>query len=101
MANEPELGVATYTAEQVAGAVIIHAKGDAPASGYRVWLEKSMIALYPPEFALYWEPPGGLAADVMMPFIVHVSFPAEDPVDSVIVRDADGAHEVPVEQVPD
>ena len=100
MANDPELGYATYTAEQVSGTVVIHAQGDAPASGYRVWLEKSMIDIFPPEFALYWEPPGGLAADMMMPFIVHVSFPAEDPVASVTVRDIDGMHEVPVEQVP-
>ena len=97
MANEPELGYGDYTAEQVEGTVIVHATGDAPASGYRVWLQQAMIDVYPPEFALYWEPPGGLAAAVMTPFIVHASFPAQDPVRHVIVRDADGVHTVPVD----
>lgn len=91
---EPELGLGVYTAEQMPGAVIVHATGDTPSAGYRVWLEKSMIDVYPPEFFLYWEPPGGLAADMMTPFIVHLSFPAEEPIKQVIVHDADGAHEV-------
>lgn len=97
MATEPELGYGEYEAEQISGTVIVHATGDTPASGYRVWLEHSMIDVYPPEFVLYWEPPGGLAADVLTPFIVHASFPAEDPVSHVTVRDADGVHTVPVE----
>ena len=101
MAMEPELGVGEYTAEQVAGAVIVHAAGDTPSAGYRVWLEKSMIAVYPPEFILYWEPPGGLAADMMTPFVVHVSFPAEEAVAQVVVHDANGAHEVPVTHLQD
>lgn len=96
MGSEPELGYGTYTAEQVDGTVIVHATGDTPSAGYRVWLQKSMIAIYPPEFALCWEPPGGLAADMMTPFIVHISFPADEDVKSVIVRDANGVHDVPV-----
>ncbi len=96
MAMEPELGVGDYSAEQVSGTVIVHATGDTPSAGYRVWLEKSMIDVYPPEFILYWEPPGGLAADMMTPVAVHASFSADEAVKHVVVRDADGAHEVPV-----
>ncbi len=55
-----------------------------------------MIDVYPPEFILYWEPPGGLAADMMTPFAVQASFSADEAVKHVVVRDADGAHEVPV-----
>ncbi len=93
---EPELGVGDYTAEQEGGTVIIHATGETPSAGYRVWLEKSMIAVYPPEFILYWEPPSGLAADMMTPFVVHITFPADGVVKQVTVHDADGKHEVPV-----
>ena len=93
---EPELGVGEYTAEQEAGTVIVHATGETPSAGYRVWLEKSMIEVYPPEFVLYWEPPGGLAADMMTPFIVHISFPADEAITQVVVHDADGPHTVSV-----
>ncbi len=97
MANEPELGVGSYRAEQVSGVVIIHAHGETFASGYKVWLQEAMIDVYPPEFVLYWQPPDGMAADVMTPFHVQAEFPAEERVRHVTVRDAEGAHTVPVE----
>lgn len=96
MANEPELGYGEYKAEHVDGAVIVHATGETPADGYRVWLEQSMIDVYPPEFVLYWEPPGGLAADVMTPFHVQAEFPAEEVVEQITVHDDGGVHPVPV-----
>ena len=74
MANEPELGVGSYRAEQVSGAVIIHAHGETFASGYKVWLQEAMIDVYPPEFVLYWQPPDGMAADVMTPAERHRSW---------------------------
>ena len=77
MANEPELGFGTYRAEHVSGAVILHADGETPTPGYKVWLQEAMIDVYPPEFTLYWEPPGGLAADVLTPF--HVQAAADVP----------------------
>ena len=96
MANEPELGVGSYRAEQVSGAVIINADGETFTSGYKVWLQESMIDVFPPDFALYCQPPDGMAADVMTPFHVQAEFPAEEGVRHVTVRDADGAHTVPV-----
>lgn len=96
MANEPELGFGTYRAEHVSGAVIIHAEGETPTPGYKVWLQEAIIDVYPPEFTLYWEPPDGLAADVLTPFHVQAEFPADEAVKQITVRDADGAHAVPV-----
>ena len=98
MANEPELGYGAYRAEQVNDAVILHADGETPSAGYKVWLQEAMIAVYPPEFTLYWQPPDGLAADVLTPFHVQADFFADEPVAHVTVRDADGAHQVPVAQ---
>ena len=96
MANAPELGFGTYRAEHVSGAVILHANGETPSPGYKVWLQEAMIDVFPPEFTLYWEPPGGFAADVMTPFHVQAEFPADEAVKQITVRDADGAHAVPV-----
>ena len=96
MANEPELGFGTYRAEHISGAVILHADGETPTPGYKVWLQEAMMDVYPPEFTLYWEPPGGLAADVLTPFHVQAEFPADEAVKQITVRDADGAHTVPV-----
>lgn len=96
MANEPELGYGTYRAEQASGVVIVHANGETPTPGYRVWLQEAMIDVYPPEFTLYWQAPGGLAADVLTPFHVKAEFLAEERISQITVRDADGAHTVPV-----
>ena len=48
MANAPELGFGTYRAEHVSGAVILHANGETPSPGYKVWLQEAMIDVYPP-----------------------------------------------------
>lgn len=99
MNNEAELGIGDYTAELVNGVVIIHATGETPTSGYRIWLQQMQSDVFPPEYRLYWEAPGGIAADVMTPFQVHVSFSAQEEVSRVTVHDADGAHEISVDRV--
>lgn len=98
MAGKPELGLGTYRAEQISDAVIVHADGETPTAGWTVWLQEAMIDVYPPEFTLYWEPPDGLAADVVTPFHVQADFFAEEPVRQVTIRDLHGAHDVAVKQ---
>jgi len=96
MPEDKALGRGTYQAVQKADEVIVRAEGETPSAGYQVSLERSMLDVYPPEFVLYWTPPGGFAADVLTPFQVTASFSAEEPVRHLTVRDADGAHEVAV-----
>jgi hypothetical protein len=57
--------------------------------------------VFPPEFQLLHIAPTGLTAQVVTPFLVYTQFPAEQMVERVIVHDANGRHEVDVEQVPD
>ena len=96
-----ELGRASYRAEQVPGAVIIFATGCHPTSGYADFFEQSPIRIFPPQFIFRTIPPTGIVLQVLTPFAIWVMFGASDPIETVTVHDADGAHEIKVEQVPD
>ena len=95
-----ELGRASYRAEQVPDAVIIYAMGWHPTAGYVDFFEQSPLRIYPPQFILRTIPPG-IAPQVLTPFAIWVMFGASEPIESVTVHDADGAHEIKVEQVQD
>ena len=95
-----ELGRASYRAEQVPGAVIIFAMGWHPTAGYVDFFEKSPLRIFPPQFILRTIPPG-MAPQVLTPFAIWVMFGASDPIETVTVHDADGAHEIKVEQARD
>jgi len=96
-----ELCVATYRAEQIPGAVVIHAQGIHRTSGYQVFFDQAPITVFPPEFSLWHVKPAGIVLEVITPFAAHTTFRATQKVEKVIVHDAAGRHEVPVEQVPD
>ena len=96
-----ELGRADFRAQQVPGAVIIFAEGWHPTSGYVDFFEQSPIDIYPPEFILWQIAPTGPTLDVITPFAIWVMFGAEEPIKTVRVTDADGTHEIKVEQTPD
>jgi len=66
-----------------------------------VFFEKSPIDVFPPQFSLWHVPPAGIVLDVITPFAEYTSFKAKDEIDAVVVYDANGKHEVKVEQVPD
>ncbi|HYR74671.1 MAG TPA: hypothetical protein VEM96_02405 [Pyrinomonadaceae bacterium] len=92
---------ASYRAEQVPGAVLIFAHGVHATSGYVVFFEKSPIDVFPPEFSLWHVTPSGIVLDVITPFTEYTSFKTKEKVDKVTIYDANGKHEVEVEQVPD
>lgn len=95
-----ELGRASYRAEQVPDAVIIFATGWHPTAGYVDFFEQSPLKIYPPQFILRTIPPV-MAPQVLTPFAIWVMFGASEPVETVTVHDADGPHEIKVEQSPD
>ena len=95
------LCAASYRAEQVPGAVLIFAHGIHSTSGYVVFFEQSPIDVFPPEFSLWHVKPSGVVLDVITPFTEYTSFIAKEKIDTVVVHDVNGKHEVPVEQVPD
>lgn len=103
-ANYPKtagLCAATYRAQQVPGAVLIFADGYHSTSGYNVFFELSPIDIFPPQFSLWHATPSGMVLDVITPFTEYTSFKASGKVETVVVFDINGKHEVPVEQVPD
>src|SRR4029079_6895715 len=57
--------------------------------------------IYPPQFILRQIPPTGPVTQVLTPFVIWVMFGAHEPVETVTVIDADGEHEIKVEQTPD
>jgi hypothetical protein len=92
---------ASYRAQQVPGAVLIFADGMHPTSGYQAFFEQSPIDVFPPEFILWHVAPSGIVLQVLTPFTVYTSFKTTGQVERVAVHDANGRHEVGVEQVPD
>jgi hypothetical protein len=100
--NTPDgrnLGRASYRAEQARDAVIIFAFGWHPTPGYVDFFEQSPIDIFPPQFIFHTIPPSGMWPQVLAPFAIWVMFGASDPIKTVTVHDADGPHEVPVEQM--
>jgi hypothetical protein len=92
---------ASYRAEQVPGVVLIFADGAHSTSGYRVFFEQSPIDVFPPEFLLWHVQPSGIVLQVITPFNEWTSFKAKEQIKTVVIHDANGRHEVEVEQVPD
>ena len=96
-----ELGRASYNAQQVPDAVIIFATGCHPTPGYVDFFEQSPIRIFPPQFIFRTIPPTGIFPQVLTPFAIWVMFGASEPIETVTVHDADGSHEIKVEQVKD
>lgn len=94
-----QLGRASYRAEQARDTVIIFAMGWHPTPGYIDFFEQSPIDIFPPEFILRTIPPTGMVLQVLTPFAIWVMFGASEPIKTVTVHDADGAHKVQVEQL--
>lgn len=95
------LCAASYRAQQVPGAVLIFADGMHPTSGYQAFFEQSPLDVFPPEFILWHIAPSGIVLEVLTPFTVYTSFKTTGKIERVAVHDANGRHEVEVEQVPD
>jgi hypothetical protein len=59
-----------------------------------------MLRIYPPQFEFHQKPPEGMAAQVITDYSVCLKNRTEQPFPKIIIRDADGAHEVIVEPAP-
>lgn len=95
------LCAASYRAQQVPGEVLIFADGIHATSGYEVFFELSPIDIFPPEFILWHVMPAGVVLEVLTPFTVYTRFKTTGKIERVAIHDANGRHEVEVEQVPD
>lgn len=94
-----ELCIGTFLAKQFGESVFVIALGKHPAAGYKVRLRDTPIAVFPPEFELVHTPPRGTSAQVETEFVVYKYFPAKNKIERVVVHDANGEHEIKVEQL--
>jgi len=69
--------------------------------GYKQYFERSLIAVYPPEFTFYHDRPTEPNGYKVIPFKETTSFEATEPVDRVVIHDARGSHNVDVRKSPD
>lgn len=99
--NTEDLCRGDYRANQIGASVIVIAYGSHPVAGYEVWFQDLPDAVFPPPFELRHRKPHDPTAQVETPFVVWTSFTSGQPVKTVTVRDADGGHEIEVEQTPD
>lgn len=96
--GEWDLGRGDYRAFQIGPIVEVVAIGETQGN-VRVKLAASAIAVFPPEYALLFFTPE-IVLPAQIPFVVSASFRASEPVGKIVIRDADGRHDVPVDQSP-
>ena len=99
MKRHRELGRGTYHAKQVKDEIIVTATGDTATPNYKVWLNTGPERSYPPIVELWWMKPVGSQINLLTPFSTHLTFHVGDrPIAKIQLRDAEGIHEVKVEQ---
>ena len=89
---------AKYEAYQIENIVVVLAYGQHKSTGYKVALRQRPEEIYPPIFELVHTEPGGLNAQVITPYAAIGHFKLGAPVKGLRVIDADGEHNVRVQQ---
>lgn len=89
---------ATYRAEQQSGVVVIRATGVHQTTGFDVSFERVGVTIFPPQYSFMHEAPAGASKRSPTPFDHKVSFETDKRVDSIVIYDARGRHEVKVVQ---
>lgn len=90
-----------YRASQTHGAVMISAEGEHKSTGFKVYFQKSMLAVFPPQYSLYHDRPTGIVHWTITPFHAHTAFKSQEKVRAVTIYDAQGKHTVRVDQAHD
>ena len=85
-------------AVQTPGVVTITAEGHKPSPKYDVALEQGSETASPPQFSLALNPTSDPDPLPVTLFIATATFGTHAPVETVVVVDAKGSHEVKVEQ---
>jgi len=90
----------TRTAEQHGKTITIVVTGEHPTTGWKTWLKKVKGDAMPPEFSLTHQKPEGKESEVVTPFEVKEKFDTERALETIVVLDHSGRHEVKVTQAP-
>jgi hypothetical protein len=79
----------------------INARGTLPDPCWTVLIHMNPLTVWPPEFVVEACQVSAVCAEVVTPYDVTQDFEIGSIPDTVVVRDAEGRHDVPVEVVPD
>ena len=90
------LGKGSYKAYQFGQRVTVVASGMRPNLQTIVTLEVLPMEIFPPEYGLFFTDPD-IVSPALFPFHVEAHFHSEQGIRSVVVYDAAGRHDVPVE----
>lgn len=94
-------GDVKYRANQMKDGVLIIAEGINRTSGYDNFFEQSPNRIIPPQFILKQRKPMGASADVLTPFTAKTWLPFDTKIEEITVHDAQGDHQIVVDQTPD
>lgn len=89
-----------YQATRSGTNVTINAMSSVPSQGYQAWLELQVAEADRREYLLYWEPP--VTPQPPNPTLARVRtrFAAPATLNTLTILDADGPHEVQIQQLP-
>lgn len=94
-------GDVEYRANQIGDMVFLIATGTHGTLGYETFFEQALIDIFPPQFILKHVAPCDITPQVITPFVAVTRFRASGAIDELTVHDAQGAHQVRVDQTPD
>ncbi|HMS41715.1 MAG TPA: hypothetical protein PKE69_15900 [Pyrinomonadaceae bacterium] len=94
-------GDVKYRANQSSDGVLIIAEGINRTSGYDNFFEQSPNLILPPQFILKQRKPSGPSLDVLTPFTARTLLQINTPVEEITVHDAQGSHQIVVDQTTD
>lgn len=92
-----------YRAQQVPGAILIFAEGTNPTAGCEMKIAMNRTRIFPPQFTLHVKRPE-MSAEVITPYALCVKWKVDHRqhrVERIVLFDAQGRVEVPVELVLD
>lgn len=89
----------TYRATQRGTTGNLTAVGTHRSAGWDARFELLPIWSFPPQFKLICIPPKGMAAQILVPFEVSRAFKSDELIQTLVVHDGDGKHEVSVTQL--
>lgn len=80
--------------------VLLVAQGSHPESCWRAQLERSPLALWPPEFVLSRCRTANICLEVVTPFVISQAFSLSTQPDTVVVHHAGGKDDIAVQPIP-
>ena len=96
-----ERGDVEYRANQVGDRIYLIASGNHGTLGYKTFFEQALIDVFPPQFILKHISPSVIVPQVITPFVAVTEFLAKEQIEEIVVHDAQGSSNVPVDQTPD